>query len=552
MNENFATVLETVASAAGDRPAVVQGSASLSFTELERRAARLAGHLVRRGAGPGTRVAVALYNGPEYVETVFAALKAGAVPVNVNYRYREAELVELLSDAGAEAIVFDAALDGRIAAVAPELPALRTLLRVGGPGAGPVGADPYEDVLGRAEPLAETVREPGLWLLYTGGTTGRPKGVRSTHRWLYDVAVSNGYRLLGLPGPESLAELADRSRELCDGGRSLVTLPAPPLTHGTGLYSTLGTLLTGGTAVFPESRSFDPAELARLAAEHRATVVTIVGDAFARPLADVLDAAAGRGEPYDLSALDWMVSVGVLWSGEVKERLLRHGDFICRDVVAASEGGPFAISLTDRRGRAVTSRFELFPGARVLTEDGRDVVPGSGEVGMLAAPADAETAYQGDEAKTAQTFRYVDGRRYVVPGDLAALDADGTVVFKGRDSRVINTGGEKVFAEEVEQVLQQHPGVDDAYVVGVPDERWGKRIAAVVATGAAEPPTAAELMEFVGSRLARYKAPRSVVAVPELRRSPAGKADLRWARQIAETGPTETGAGSGGTRREPP
>ena len=547
MNENFATVLETVATAAGDGAAVVQGPLTRSFTELELRSARLAGHLAGRGVGRGARVGVGLYNGPEYIETVFAALKAGAIPINVNYRYREAELVELLTDAGAEALVFDAALDDRVAAVAPRLPELRTLLRVTPPavrpeGDGPPAAEPYEAVIEAADPLAETVREPGHWILYTGGTTGRPKGVRATHTWLYNVALSNGYRLLDVPGPESLEELENRTRELKEKGRSLVTVPAPPLTHGTGMYSTLGTLVTGGTAVFLESRSFDAAELARVAADNRAKVVTIVGDVFARPLADVLDEAADRGEPYDLSALEWITSVGVLWSADVKERLLRHGDFVCRDAIAASEGGPFAISLTDRRGRAVTSRFELFPGARVVTADGRDVEPGSGEVGMLAAPADEEIAYLGDEAKTERTFRYIDGRRYVVPGDLATLEADGSVVFRGRDSRVINTGGEKVFAEEVEQVLQEHDKVDDAYVIGVPDELWGNRIAAVVATSSPEPPTAEELGEFVGSRLARYKIPRSVVVVPELRRSPAGKADLRWAREMIEANTAEGGS----------
>jgi fatty-acyl-CoA synthase len=532
VRENFATVLETVADVMGDRTAVVHGGRSVTYAELDLRAARLAGYLAERGTGPGTRVAIGLYNGIEYVESVLAVLKAGGVPVNVNYRYREAELTYLLTDAGAEALIFDAALDERVAAVAPELPGLGMLVRVADTGGGPAGAADYATVLAAAAPLPRTAREPGHWLMYTGGTTGMPKGVLSTHAWLFGVAASNGYGS-GVTPPGTLTELEAFTWERRERAARLVALPASPLMHGTGMYCTLGALVAGGMVVFPRSRSYDPAETARLIGEHRITVVSIVGDVFARPLADVLDAGAAGGAPYDLTSLESIASVGVTWSADVKERLLRHGDFICRDVVAASEGGPFAIAVTRRGEHAVTSRFELISGARLITDDGRDVVPGSGEVGMLAAPTDEETGYQGDPDKTAQTFRYIDGRRYCVPGDLATLEADGSLVFKGRHSRVINTGGEKVFAEEVEQVLLRHPKVDDVYVVGVSDERWGHRIAAIVAARA-EPPAAGELREFVATRLAGYKAPRSIIVVSELRRSPAGKADLRWARGLAE------------------
>jgi 3-oxocholest-4-en-26-oate---CoA ligase len=541
VRENFATVLETVVDVVGDGTAIVHGPRSVTYAELDRRAARLAGHLIERGIGRDARVAIGLYNGVEYVESVLAVFKVGAVPVNVNYRYREAELTHLLTDSGAEALIFDAALDDRVAAVVPGLPRLGTLIRLGpdadGGQAGVVSPRPapdrspvsYATALAAAEPLPRTAREPGHWLMYTGGTTGMPKGVLSTHAWLFDVAASNGYGA-EVARPGTLTELADLTRELRGREPRLVSLVTSPLMHGTGMYCTLGTLVAGGTAVFLRSRSFDAAEPARLIGEHRVTNLSIVGDAFARPLADELDAAAERGEPYDLSSVERIASVGVTWSADVKERLLRYGDFTCRDVVAASEGGPFAMSVTRRGEHAVTSRFELAPGARVITDDGRDVVPGSGEVGLLAAPADEEIEYQGDAAKTAETFRYIGGRRYAVPGDLATLEADGSLVFKGRHSRVINTGGEKVFAEEVEEVLLRHPKVDDVYVVGVADERLGSRVAAVVAART-DPPADGELREFVAARLAGYKAPRTVVVVPELRRSPAGKADLHWARQ---------------------
>jgi fatty-acyl-CoA synthase len=228
-----------------------------------------------------------------------------------------------------------------------------------------------------------------------------------------------------------------------------------------------------------------------------------------------------------------MLSVGVTWSAEVKRRLLMHADFVCRDMIAASEGGPFAVSETRRGDDVVTSRFMLLPGARVIDDEGRDVVPGSGQVGVLAAPADDEIGYLGDAAKTAQTFRTIGGRRWVVPGDLASLDADGAVTFRGRDSRVINTGGEKVFAEEVEQVLLEHPAVRDALVVGLPDQRFGHRVTAVVAPVSDGEVTAEDLAGYVATRLADYKKPRTVIFVDDVRRSPSGKADLRWAAAAA-------------------
>ncbi|MBO0833735.1 MAG: AMP-binding protein, partial [Actinobacteria bacterium] len=246
--------------------------------------------------------------------------------------------------------------------------------------------------------------------------------------------------------------------------------------------------------------------------------------------------AAGAGRPYDISSLRRMLSVGVTWSADVKRRLLAHGDFICRDLVAASEGGPFAVSETRRGDDLVTSRFMLMPGARVIDEAGNDVVPGSGQVGVLAAPADDSIGYLGDTAKTAETFRTLGGKRWVVPGDMASVEADGSITFRGRDSRVINTGGEKVFAEEVEQVLIEHPGVRDALVVGLPDQRFGHRVTAVVAPVSDGELTADGLAGYVATRLADYKKPRAVVFVDSVRRSPSGKADLRWATAVATAG----------------
>ena len=545
MRENFATVLETVADVRADREAVAHGDRSLTWRQLDERAARLAAFLAGRGVGAEDRVAIALYNSPEYLESVFAVLKLRAIPVNVNYRYQAEEMLHLFSDAQVAALIFDASLAPRVAAALGGTAPLSALVQVGSADAdpAPVAAEDYEQVISSASPLPRAARGVDHWLMYTGGTTGKPKGVLVSHAWLYPVVTANGFRLFGEPVPGSLGELRAATQRLSAGGDAIVCLPAPPLMHATGMYTTLGALVSSGRVVFLTARSYDPDELARTVAGRRVDTVSIVGDAFALPLADALERAAREGRPYDLSSLRRILSVGVTWSAAVKRRLLAHGDFVCRDLVAASEGGPFAVSETRRGDAAVTSRFTLMPGARVIDEAGHDVVPGSGQVGMLAAPADDEIGYLGDSAKTAETFRLFGGARLVVTGDLASVDEDGSITFRGRSSRIINTGGEKVFAEEVEQVLIEHPAVRDALVVGLPDERWGNRIAAVVAPVTDGAVTAEVLTGHVAQRLADYKKPRLIVFVPAVRRSPSGKADLRWARSIAAGGADDESGG---------
>jgi len=533
VRENFATVLETVADVRADHTAVTHGDRSVTWRQLDDRSSRLAGFMAARGIGADARVAIALYNGVEYLESVFAILKLGAIPVNVNYRYQPDEMRHLFDDAQVSAVIFDASLGERVAAVQAGAPTVHSLVQVGGAAAPPrTPVSGYEQVIADTAPLPRAARDVGRWLMYTGGTTGKPKGVLVSHAWLYPVVSANGFVLIGEPVPDSLDALRATTERLSARGDAIVCLPAPPLMHATGMYTSLGALLASGRVVYLTERSYDADELARTIPAQHVDTVSIVGDVFALPLADALDRAAQAGHPYDISSLRRILSVGVTWSAEVKRRLLTHGDFVCRDLVAASEGGPFAISQTRRGDSAMTSRFMLMPGARVVDDSGRDVVPGSGQVGALVAPADDEIAYLGDAAKTAETFRTFGGRRWVMTGDLASVAADGSITFHGRGSRIINTGGEKVFAEEVEQVLIGHPGVRDAVVVGVPDPRWGHRVTAVVAP-AGEAPTADALVAYVAGRLADYKKPRAIVFVPEIRRSPSGKADLRWAQATA-------------------
>lgn len=527
MEESYATLLEVVADIFADSVAVVHGENRRTWAELDERAARLATYLENHGVGPRTRVGISLYNSAEYVETIFAILKLGATPVNINYRYREAELAHILTDSNAAAVVLDQTLLDRMRAVAPQVPSVQTLIVLGEPGDGG-----YEAAIAASAAAPRRARSADdEWLLYTGGTTGVPRAVATTQRWLIRQVSLSCYGRFARPIPGTLEEFVAMTRQIRESGESWPCLPTAPLMHGAGIYNTLSTLLGGGPVVYLSSRSYDPHETAALIEAHRVANLAIVGDVFALPLADALDEAAAAGHPYDLSSLKIISSVGLTWSAEVKTRLLAHGDFDCTEVLSATEGGPFARASSRADGGVFSGRFTLAAGARLITEDGRDV--GVGELGLLAAPTDGSVHYLGDDERSRTTFRQIGDTRYVVAGDLALLQADGSLLLRGRGSQVINTGGEKVFGGEVEQAIARHAQVSDVMVVGVADPRWGERIAAVVATKPGTNVTLAELRDFVGQQLADYKRPSVLVCVPELRRSPAGKADLTWAREVA-------------------
>jgi fatty-acyl-CoA synthase len=532
VNESFATLWETVADELGDVPAIRQGDRLRTWPDFDDRAARLAAHLEAHGVGPGDCVAIDLFNGAEYLEVAFAAMKVRASPVNINYRYRSAELDYVLRDSRAAALVFDGALSDVVAPVIGDLDDVRALVRVG---AGAPARDDevtYEEALA-SRPAGRRARDGGdTIILYTGGTTGRPKGTVWRHRDLFANLAVN-YLREGLAIPTGLAEARAAARQVAGGPRRRTGLPASPLMHGTGFVTSLAILTVGGEVILLPSRSFDPDELWRVVAHERVTDITIVGDPFARPLVEALVRAEADGAPHDLSPLVRVNSVGATWSAEAKEAILQRADVELVDVVMSSEGGPFAIAET-RRGDALSSaHFRLAPGARLLDDEGHDVIAGSGVVGILAAPGALPVGYLGDEEKTATTFPTIDGVRYSVPGDQARLEADGTLVLLGRRSGVITTGGEKVFAEEVEDVVRSCPGVRDALVVGVPDERWGRKVVAVVAPEDGTTVDGSQVEAHVALVLARYKVPRATVVVEEIARTPAGKADRRWAEAVA-------------------
>lgn len=558
MDDNLGSLLEAVGDLVRDRDpgrvAVAQGDRARTWAELDRRAAGLAGHLERSGVVAGDRVGIGLYNSIEYVESLLAVFKLRAVPVNVNYRYREDELVEVLGHTAVDAVVHDASLTDPLVSAALRLPRLRSMVQVGGPAGGgswPAGAafegTGFEDaVAGPAQQRRE--RSPAdQILILTGGTTGRPKAVVWDHVGVSSV-VCSVYRRLGLTPPTNRAELLAITASAVDTGAAPVMLPVSPLMHGTGFFFSLGNLLLGGRIVCPAGQALAPTEVWSAVQRHRVQEMAIVGDAFGRPLLAELDRAAAAGRPYDVSSLRRVVSSGVTWSADVKERFLRAGRITLQDSIASTEGGPYGVSLVGPEPGRVTTRFTLPPTARVIRPDGTDVVPGSGETGELASSGNLPLGYLDDPERTAMVFRVLDGVRYAVPGDRARLEADGTLTLLGRGSGVINTGGEKVFVEEVEEVLLGHPDVEEAVVVGVADARWGSRVTALVRAVPGRRPPPEALTEHVGQRLAGYKKPQQVVFVPAIEHTISGKTDRRWAQARAQ----QAAAASGSARSSQP
>ena len=533
---NLANVWEAVADELGGRPALVHGDLERSWADFEARAARVAGHFAAAGVGPDAKVALYLYNGPEYVEATFAAFKRRAVPVNVNYRYLAHELEYLLDNSDAEAVVVSAELLDRLEEVRPNLPGVRTVLVVGaGPDDTlPDGVHHYEQVVAGtpAAPRADGEMSD-LWFLYTGGTTGMPKGVMWPHSSLL-LAAAPTFRIVKADVPVTPAEAASTARRFADAGKSVRMLAAAPLMHGTSGIPMLGVLSSGGSLVTLVSRHFDADELCDAVQRHRVTQLAIVGDAFAKPIVDALDRAEAAGHPWDISSLKVVVSSGVMWSQSIKDALLRHCDAVLADMLGSSEGVGFGNSVSRRGRSAGTARFSLGEHATVLTADGRPVEPGSGEQGLLAVGGPIPLGYYKDPDKTAGTFRTIGGRVWSIPGDHATVEADGTITLLGRGSVCINTAGEKVYPEEVEETLKLHPAVHDANVVGLPDDKWGQSVTAVVGLEAgAGPVDGAALIAHCKEHLAGYKCPKQVVVVPRVRRGPNGKPDYRWAAEVA-------------------
>jgi acyl-CoA synthetase (AMP-forming)/AMP-acid ligase II len=528
---NFADLWETVADTIPEALAQRQGDVVHTWAEFNRRANGVAATLISPNTSEQDKVAQYLYNSPEYLESIFAAFKAGLAVVNTNYRYAADELVYLWDNADVTAVVFHGTFLEHCEQVRERVPKVKTWLWVDDEnGDCPDWAIPYEAAAqaGTDENVTGPWGRSGdhLMLLYTGGTTGMPKGVMWRQDDLFGVLDANNKKRM--PPEQDLGAVTQRLGK--PGPRNM---PAAPLMHGTGLFNAISNLMIGGSITTMTGRHFSAAEFLDDVQLYGINSTAIVGDAFAKPILRALDAQPDR---WDISTLRVIVSSGVMWSKETKDGLLRHNDrLIMVDSLGSSEAIGMATNTTTSESRGGTARFELGPSTRVVMEDGRDVVPGSGELGLVALRGRTPIGYYKDEAKSAQTFVVIDGDRYSIPGDYATVEADGTVTLIGRGSQCINTGGEKVYPEEVEECLKQHPTVADAAVVGVPDEKWGEAITALIEPHAGDTIDASALIAHVKSKLAAYKAPKRIVPVATVGRAANGKLDYKQLKSDAIT-----------------
>jgi len=532
---SLAEVLEAIGETRPDAECLVFGDRRLSWSDVTERTRRLANHLLERGLGCHVErsalanhesgqdhLAIYLHNGNEYLEAMLGSLKARVGSLNVNYRYVAEELQYLLADANARAIVVHSQFAPTLAEVLPALPNLEVILQVPDSSGNELlpGAVWYEDALAAASPERPAVdwSPDDLYMLYTGGTTGMPKGVM----WRNGDAMVECFG-----GSKTATSIADFVAEAKKGSRALI---GPPFMHGAGHWVAFSTLLGGGT-VFVQSvpERLDPVDMWSLVEREKLNFMLIVGDAFARPLLDELDRNS-----YDLSSLIVILSGGAPLSANLKDELLAHlPTLMIVDGLGSSEAGG-QVSHVSVGGSATTGSFEIAPGNVVLSADlDRVLEPGDEEIGWLAKEGRLALGYLGDAAKTARTYPVVDGVRYAVPGDRARLLDGGVVELHGRDAVTINSGGEKIFAEEVESAIKAHPAVYDCVVAGRPSERWGNEVVAIVRIRAGYEVDDAELRQEAERHIARYKLPKTIVYVDEVQRSPSGKADYRWAKQVA-------------------
>ncbi len=535
---NIADLWEAVSDRVADREALVVGTRRLTYGQLEERANRLANHLTAAGVGAGDFVGCHMSNCSEYLETLLACFKLRAVPVNVNYRYVADELRHLYADAGLVATVVHRSFAPAVAAIAGDLPDLRhTLLVEDGSGeevdpADLPGAVGYDDALAAApadRPRVPDRGEDDLYVIYTGGTTGLPKGVV----WRMGDAF---FGCLGGGDPMRMNGPVERPEEVLDRviDFDFVFYALAPLMHAAAQWVSFMWFLSGAKVVLHQG-PFDAGEVWRTIEGEKVSTTTVVGDAMARPLCDDWD----EHGPYDVASLFAFSNGGAPLSVATKERLQAMlPNCVLTDGFGSSETGiQGSQRLQPGESASANARFDnVAEGTVVLDEQHRPVEPGSGVVGRVAHSGYLPLRYHNAPEKTAETFVEIDGTRYVVSGDMATVEADGSVTLLGRGSQCINTGGEKVYPEEVESVLKGHPSVYDVLVVGVPHERWGEQVTAVVQPVRGTTPDLEELREFGRASLAGYKLPRAIVVVDSVVRSPAGKADYRWARSTAEAG----------------
>ncbi len=522
---NLADLFEVVADAAPDRLALVAGEERRTYAALDARANQLAHHLIERGIRPGDWVGIYSWNRAEWVESMIACYKARAVPINVNYRYVEAELRYLFANADLRGLIFEREFSPLVAAVAPAVPALDVFVVIEDATASDGALDRvdavfYEDALAGADPGRGfgSRSSDDLYVLYTGGTTGMPKGVKWRAEDIFVAAMSGARGGAPLDAPEELAAYADR--------RGSISFAVAPLMHGGAQWGLWSLLSTAGTTVLWTGRGFDPDAILRIAAEEHVHGISVIGDAMARP---IVETYAANPDRYDVTGLRVISNGGAMLSQGVRAQIEEHLPHVrISDGFGASETG------FNGTGEGGAPRFVVGPSTTVLDDDLRPLAPGSGVVGRLARTGNIPLGYHKDDEKTAATFLVdADGTRWVLPGDLATIEADGAITIFGRGSQVVNTGGEKVFPEEVESALKTHPGVFDAVVVGVPDERFGEHVAALVVWRDDSEPDTVALAAHTRTLIAGYKIPKEIHVLDAVQRTPAGKPDYRSAKARA-------------------
>jgi fatty-acyl-CoA synthase len=527
---NFGDILDTIEPVLDPQSlAFIHGDRRVTWGEATRLSNNLARALLSRGSQPRDKIALYMRNRPEYIITLSAAFKSRMTHVNINYRYTPDEVWYIFDNSDAQTVVYASEFRDNIAQIRPRLPNVKNWIEISMDGQLAPFAEAFEVLSAEGDGSALKIERSGedQLFIYTGGTTGMPKGVMWNHQDMREITLQNE-RKLG-PVPETYDELREKMRTTPPVSR---LLPAPPLMHGTGLLTAMGAHLNGGCVITLTGESFDADEMLQAIHDHQPTGLVLVGDSFGRPLLNALEANVGK---FNVSSVLGMVSSGVMWSQEIKRGLLSHmPNAVLNDGFSSSEALGMGSSIMTKDGEVPTAKFVLGDRCRVFDENDQPVLPGSGIRGLVALGPPNPVGYFKDEEKTAKTFRVIDGVRYSIPGDWCEVEADGSLTLLGRGSACINTAGEKVFPEEVEEVLKRHPAIDDALVIGLPDDKWGQSVTAVVEMVEGQSLDAAEVRAFVRKSLAGYKTPKLIVVADRSLRASNGKADYPAAKACAE------------------
>ena len=537
MEAHYATVYEKNADTIPDEIALVCGDNVRTWKEYDDRAARLASLLTSYGLGPDSKVGLYVHNSNEYLEAQYGVFKISGVSINVNYRYKAEELIYLLDNSDSEAVFFQGCYSQQIESIKDKLDKVKVFIQIDDGTEQLEFAENYEDAITSHQPMERIERsEDNIYMLYTGGTTGMPKGVMYTHgghlRGMLNTAGAWG--MIPLQEKVEIEDISKEVLKMAQDHNLNVSIPGCPLMHGTGMW--LGALvphLVGGRVVTMPQLGFDPDFLFKEVERTKTNNIIIVGDAFAKPMVDALDKAKKENKPYNLESVNNIISSGVMWSAEVKQGLLEHHSMVLIDAMGSTEGG-MGSSTTSREASPGTAKFVINPGVIVLTDDGEHAEPGSGKMGKIGTSALVPEGYYKDEKKSAETFKEFEGVRYSFPGDYALVEADGTITLLGRGSNCINTAGEKVYPEEVEEAVKRNSDIYDCLVVGMKDDRFGQRVVALASFEEGREISEQELISYTREHLAGYKLPKQVLFVEEVMRAPNGKANYKWAKETAE------------------